>query len=173
MEKWRAHMRRRKTIDPPWTERLRLVRAERQRPKMWKGWSWNPGPNDRPGPYQPTIVCHHADPRHAYHVMSCTAVVTDTPRHRTPAFWRRVRPGVAFSLEVYPHGYLGKPTRLHRTRVYHRLGAWYPRDHAPEVAIGLPPAVPETTVVQTPLGSFVATTTGQVSAQGRPVLGRR
>ena len=62
-------------------------------PLLWCRWTWWPAPHDEPGPYEPTIVVHHGGAGGRC-ITYDLIVVRDTPLFRTPAFWRRVRPGV-------------------------------------------------------------------------------
>lgn len=109
-------------------------------PLLWCRWIWWPAPHDKPGPYEPTIVVHHGGAAGRCLTYDLI-VVRDTPLFRTPAFWRRVRPGVLFQLDSYPNGWSGRPTRTKRTREHERIGTWWPADPAPDLpmGIGLPP----------------------------------
>lgn len=142
---------------------LRILRSRRraqlarfQEPELRDRWTWWPTAEDLPGAYEPTIVVHHGGP-----ASRClpyeSLVVKDTARHRTPSFWRAVRPDVTIQLMSYPDGYLGKPTAKRRTRDYDVLGTWYPSDPAPSIPMGLAVPLPATITVVVPgLGELVA-----------------
>lgn len=149
--RWTGRARCRRETDPDRITAWRALAGSRTRAKApdvdpddglaWCRWTWWPSPADVPGPYEPTIVVHHGGI--AGRMFTYDGVfVRDTPMFRTPAFWRRVRPGVLFQLVSYPNGYTGRPTRTKRTRDHERLGTWWPGDPAPDLpmGIGLPPA---------------------------------
>lgn len=148
--------------------RRRLAR-EREAAAAAAAWRrWVPGPRDRPGPYEPTIVCWHGTPSDRG-VASSIATTTDTPEHRTPTWWAARMPGVALELVYYPHGFLGRPTRRHNTRHHVVLGRYGLGVSLPDHPLGLPRPAAAVVVVTTPWGATTATWTGREDARGRPV----
>lgn len=167
---------RRRRVRPGLTLRQRLLAVHRKRAArdreaaaLAAAWRrWVPGPSDSPGPYQPTIVCWHGMPVDRS-VASSITVTTDTPEHRTPTWWASRMPDVALQLEVYPHGFRGRPTRHHPTRVHQVLGRFPVGADLPDYPLGLPRPAAPLVVVTTPWGPTTASWTGQQDARGRPV----
>lgn len=153
-----------------WRSRLQEELRRRQAPPpVVEEWTpWIPGPQDRPGDYQPTIVCRHGDAA-GRGIVSTWTVTTDTAEHRTPTWWARALPGVAFELLLYPHGFYGKPTRRRRTREHRSLGRFDLGAHLPDLPLGMPRPVPSVIVITTPAGTMLASTTGREDSRGRAI----
>jgi hypothetical protein len=136
--------------------------------QAWR--AWMPGPRDRPGRYDPTIVCRHGDLQ-GRSLLSSRVCTTDTPEHRTPSWWAQQMPGVAFELLWYPNGYLGRPTPKHRTREFRTLGRFEVGAWLPDFPLGRAREAAAVIVVTTPAGPMTASFSGREDARGRPVYG--
>lgn len=175
--RWWGNVTPRRCVRPGLlTLRQRLVNLHRRRAAQehkarvaaaaWRKWA--PGPNDSPGPYQPTIVCWHGTPADRS-VASSIIVTTDTPEHRTPTWWARKMPDVALHLDFYPNGFRGQPTPLHHTQKHRLLGRFPVGANLPDYPLGLPRPAAEVVVVTTPWGTTTATWTKREDARKRPV----